>query len=110
MASLYDSLLTQTCQITEVLDGEVNEFGEPVRTTNIKNASAACSIQKTKADVSIARTGKMIKISHYGYFKVTEDIAEDDIVLYKSEEYLVVMLEDEAGVAHHYKTCLKKVS
>lgn len=107
--AVYDALLTHTCTIKRVVDGVENDLGLPSQGsfTNI-GTNVVCLIQQKKEKQEQDTRG-MAEVGNYlGFFKVTQVILENDIVVFSGTDYIVVAIDDAGGQAHHKEVHLSK--
>ena len=105
----FDALLISTAAIKRKLVGAVNSYGIPTETFSTITSTANCLLQTLDMDLEINRRGKKEVAKYVCFFKITENIAEDDIVEISSRAYVVLGVEDAAGIGHHFEVYLRNL-
>jgi len=103
----FEALLAHTVDIQRRQEGGVGSLGVPTETFSTIYTSVACRIEDTKGTFILEREGKEISVDAIGFFKITQDIQDDDIVVFGAKKYSVYFIEDAGAEAHHYEVGLK---
>jgi len=107
--SIFESLLTHTVDIKRRVKGAVNSLGVPAETFSTLYTDVACLIQDQRGTYILEREGEEVSVDSIGFFKITQDILEDDIIVFGAKEYAVYFIEDAGGQEDHYEVGLKKI-
>lgn len=105
----FDSLLIHTCKIERRVDGAVDDYNVPTHTFTTISAAEPSLLQVMEESIEIEKSGKKEVSNILVFFKITANIAQDDIVTYNSKRYIVLAVEDAAGQGHHYEVFLKSM-
>jgi len=107
--NIFDSLLIHTVSIKRRVEGSVNLLGVPSETFSILYTDVVCRIQDQKGTYILERKGEEVSVDSICFFKITQDIVEDDVVVFGSKEYSVYFVENAGGESHHYEAGLKRI-
>lgn len=107
--AIYDSLLTQTCTIQRRTQGSVDKWGDAEVSIDNSATGVACLIQPAYEVLEFDVRGQKQTANFVGYFKETENIEVDDIIVFKSKNYAVLGVEDAAGQGHHKEILLRSL-
>ena len=107
----FNNLLTNSCSIYRISTDSAsrNVLGGYTGTTKeLVEADVSFRYNPIRGDYTTGNHGAFDYRKAYGYFLPTQDIQEDDIVSYDSEEYIVRAVLNEAGENHHLKILMEK--
>ena len=107
--SIFSGLLIHQCSISRRTLGVVNEFNLPSEVISVIASSVSCLIQMQKETFEINIRGKTEATNVLGFFEYARDILQDDIVLYSSEKYIVLAVDNAGGQGYHKEVYLKKL-
>ena len=105
----FSDLLTHTVDIQRRGEGSVNDLGVPDETLSTVATGVKCLIQDQRGTFILERKGEEVSVDSIGFFEITTDIKEDDIVVFGDKKYSVYFIEDAGGQAHHYEVGLKEI-
>ena len=105
----YDSLLTQTCTIQRRTQGDLDKWGAAEVSINNSATGVACLIQPAYEVLEFDVRGQKQIANFVGYFKITENIEVDDIIVFETKNYAVLGVENAGAQNHHTEAQLRSL-
>lgn len=107
----YESLLTQTCDVSHYSEGAADAYGNPVKTWNTVYPSEPCRLVPSGGrEITV---DKQVVVSNWLiHLGSTVVITERDRIEIDSETYEVILVQNRSGAAakHHVEAALMKVT
>jgi|SRR3972149_8274737 len=105
--STFDAELVHTVSILRRNNsGTPDEWGVIPESVVTVSTTTICLIQQMDETIEFERRGKKIQTKLCGFFKPTENIVEDDIIIFNTRKYSVLSVEDAGGQGHHLEIYL----
>lgn len=101
--SVFNSLLTQTCDIQrrDLDDSALDKWGSANETFVTISSGETCLFQQSEELIEYSRRGEKVFTRLMVFMKPTADVTEDDILIFESKKYRVVGVDDAGGQGHH---------
>lgn len=105
------SLLTHTALVKRRSSSvsSIDDWGIPEETITTGTTTLNCLIQPLNEAIEFDVRGKKEMATKMGFFKISDSILQDDIIIFKNKQYIVIGVEDAAGQSHHQEVFLRRM-